>query len=1366
MSEFLVLAASRMPVVEAAAPEWDPADARGRAAYVRDSLLLDVMARDGTKRALTVVGASMYFYMDIPAAWASLTPLQARQKLNDLYAAFYGGRAAVMEVRVTDGAPLDRPMHEKVPMWRVDFYSAFSARKLSDVLMFYGVDLDVAVRAWAQLWMEWEDLGLAHKGRRADGEPRDGDPLPTSERWHRAVTAMAFAEGVKKRGWAASFEQRAKAATDAAEALCAKHGVRVYESNVKYEHRVLLDIGDVGGESVVRVREGAKLDALTVADIEKAEGAETFPRQVMALDIETNIVRKDPHLDVVARYEKHGKIYMASVVFGTLGSQVPTRSIVFVARKDCPEVPLRPAEEYAVRDARPNTKGEKVTYAQYLAEGGDPDKLPAFLVRGEKVFCRDPGAEPLSKHVFLTAVRELAEDGVVVDAFNPPAELTYAGRLYTLLRVEASGPVYEDRNWYTPRGPQRVLPSGHRIEVVNCGNEGNLLLRLAACIRKAAPYAVLTQNGHGFDMPMILGRAQHYFRRHKGLAWDAPLPQERNPFCAWGYCGTHRGNLTLQKNRMQSRQKGKQDRYDCYASGMLFVDTLVCAKNNFRKRRSYKLDDMCQEDFGARKTFMPYAWIDAFFFGTPLPEGTVYPNGETRMSHAATLDYLAYYCWVDTWLTLRLEDANKWINSDTALCAVTGVQHSELSSNGVGLQLFKRVLSYCIRDGKRFPTRYPAWNVHYDPKNKSYKGGLVLDTRPGAYREVVMVLDWASMYPMNMRWFNICFSTLCPQAEIPETLVRLGLEPVEAVAGKTYEELERLVLRHFWRSPTPIEFDDGWHYTHFLRKYAVDRSKPLLRRDELDGALEKLGLPKSRMVPGSPWYNTLYDEYFCESDEEGLYWQRTLRFEGILPRIEEELFNARKATRKKEGAAKDAGDGQLAAVYNALQNAFKVVMNSMYGFTGQVLSKLYLREVAATITALGRWLNESTQEVCLDFIYAKFPEKFSGRMDPKLRECIVGGDTDSFFFIIPGVTDFKVANELMGELAEIINQDFVYPVFLEAEKGMRVLLIIKKKYTGIKCDYTEDGPAPPTRVEQGTESKRRTKCRLIAESARMIAHFIARDVTTAYANSMTYLRRLIKDLCASDWAAIDAELLVETMELKKGMDELTPDKLRKQHFAWAHDLARSPMPAKVGDRIAFMVMKQLDGPGGLDAAALATLPAGFKPKLSDAERARPWFGKENDYGSFVPDIDYVLDQLIKTASKMLCPFIEARYIPREMRTLKNNARTATCDEDRMFTAKECAIAEVVRLLRAMVTPVQYRPLGHGVEVADPRAAWHQRVREDVVWTEPAFKRQRNITSMFQANFVAAPAKAKADEKPKAKKQKTALGQRSIASFFK
>lgn len=103
-------------------------------------------------------------------------------------------------------------------------------------------------------------------------------------------------------------------------------------------------------------------------------------------------------------------------------------------------------------------------------------------------------------------------------------------------------------------------------------------------------------------------------------------------------------------------------------------------------------------------------------------------------------------------------------------------------------------------------------------------------------------------------------------------------------------------------------------------------------------------------------------EYY---DFEGSRFAQTI--EGVLPNMLKNLAQNRKQAKRDMAKAKDDGDTFMYAVYNGKQLAFKVSMNSIYGFCGASVGALPCKPVAATTTGIGRHMIEKTKQLVEDW---------------------------------------------------------------------------------------------------------------------------------------------------------------------------------------------------------------------------------------------------------------------------------------------------------------------------------------------------------------------------------------------------------------
>lgn len=168
----------------------------------------------------------------------------------------------------------------------------------------------------------------------------------------------------------------------------------------------------------------------------------------------------------------------------------------------------------------------------------------------------------------------------------------------------------------------------------------------------------------------------------------------------------------------------------------------------------------------------------------------------------------------------------------------------------------------------------------------------------------------------------------------------------------------------------------------------------------------------------------------------------TFRFaqepQGVVPALLEDLAKFRKKAKKDMAEAKGRGDDWAAALFNAQQLAFKITMNSVYGFLGATKGMLPCVPIAASVTATGRLMIQQTRDL-------------AEKLVPGSR--VIYGDTDSVMVIFNVGEDRKhdmhAHFETAARVAAEISATFKAPNELEFEKCYYpYLLFSKKRYAG------------------------------------------------------------------------------------------------------------------------------------------------------------------------------------------------------------------------------------------------------------------------------------------------------------------------------
>ena len=181
----------------------------------------------------------------------------------------------------------------------------------------------------------------------------------------------------------------------------------------------------------------------------------------------------------------------------------------------------------------------------------------------------------------------------------------------------------------------------------------------------------------------------------------------------------------------------------------------------------------------------------------------------------------------------------------------------------------------------------------------------------------------------------------------------------------------------------------------------------------------------------------------------------------VLPVILQELAEFR--TQAKRGMKRHAGTF-LAQVYDGKQLAYKVSMNSVYGFTGVAKGILPCMAIASSVTCQGRKMIDKTK--------AMVEKEFPGSI-------VRYGDTDSVMVEFKTETEGSIQESWdMGVVAASrATELFKEPNELELEKIYSpFFLFSKKRYAALKY---EDPNEEPSIDVKGIQLVRRDNCKMV-----------------------------------------------------------------------------------------------------------------------------------------------------------------------------------------------------------------------------------------------------------------------------------------------
>jgi len=273
----------------------------------------------------------------------------------------------------------------------------------------------------------------------------------------------------------------------------------------------------------------------------------------------------------------------------------------------------------------------------------------------------------------------------------------------------------------------------------------------------------------------------------------------------------------------------------------------------------------------------------------------------------------------------------------------------------------------------------------------------------------------------------------------------------------------------------------------------------------------------------------------------------------LLPTILTDL----KAFRKKAKKLMAAAEGTpMEAVYNGQQLAYKISMNSIYGFTGASKGMLPLVAIASTVTMRGRQMIEETK----NYVESNFP-------GAKVRY----GDTDSVMveFDVQGRKGQEAIDYswVQGQLAaEQCTKLFKAPNDLELEKVyMPYILYSKKRYAAKMYEKGRDGNVTFKKIDiKGLQVVRRDSCPYVRETLKKLLGMILESDDPRPV--IEEARKASKDLVSG---LIPTEKLLMSKQLSSAY------KVPMPHVA-VRDKMRLRAPGsepQQGDRVPFVVIE-------------------------------------------------------------------------------------------------------------------------------------------------------------------------------------------------
>lgn len=283
---------------------------------------------------------------------------------------------------------------------------------------------------------------------------------------------------------------------------------------------------------------------------------------------------------------------------------------------------------------------------------------------------------------------------------------------------------------------------------------------------------------------------------------------------------------------------------------------------------------------------------------------------------------------------------------------------------------------------------------------------------------------------------------------------------------------------------------------------------------------------------------------------------------GVVPKLLEDLATWRKRAKTDMASAKQRGDTFGAAMQNAKQLAFKVAMNSIYGFFGAGTSPIPLLDLASAVTSTGRDMILRTKRAC---------EERGHR--------VVYGDTDSVFVIqnlgeanrVDVAKHIEAGKQLAAELTSTL---YAAPNELEYEKvNSPMLLFAKKRYAAKMFEFDPD---TPTKIDiKGLQIVRRDSPPFVRRAMQLVLDAIMDD--RCFDKALSMARSFIGDL-------LDGKIPFDEFIVSKALRSGYANPQSMPHWQVAQKRKqRGRDPPGSGERVPFVIVRSLEHANGLIA---------------------------------------------------------------------------------------------------------------------------------------------------------------------------------------
>jgi len=440
-----------------------------------------------------------------------------------------------------------------------------------------------------------------------------------------------------------------------------------------------------------------------------------------------------------------------------------------------------------------------------------------------------------------------------------------------------------------------TLNSCSKIEntdVIVCQTEKDVLMQWKNLMISLNPDVLTGYNIFGFDMEYIWIRAQ-----------------ENNIIDEFsrGLGRKITRKSTLVRQELSSSALGENILKYFDMDGTVVIDLFKVMQRE-HKLDSYKLDNVAHIFIGDKKDDLKPHEIFQKFLGT-----------------AEDRSIIAKYCVQDCALVNRLLHKLKILENNIGMGNVCLVPLNYLFKRGQGIKIFSLIAKQCMDRGHLIPV-IRAYDAKTEMDVDGYEGAVVLEPKEGIYlNDPIVVFDYGSLYPSSMIARNLshdCY-VMDPKYQVDDPnidYIKVSYDLYEGIGDKKKKSGVKECIF--------AQYKDG-------RKGIIAEILTMLLQ-ERKNTRKKMEYQTITTIDGRKCSGVASET------------QDTYELHDIDTNVKVII------SKDKVQDIKDTFNKFEQDVFDALQLAYKITANSLYGQIGARTSPIYLKDIAACTTATGR----------------------------------------------------------------------------------------------------------------------------------------------------------------------------------------------------------------------------------------------------------------------------------------------------------------------------------------------------------------------------------------------------------------------------